>query len=263
MVLQTFRDYEMIIVDDASNDKRAYAKLIAAYRKRIPGLRYFRNKANRKAPFCRNFAIQAARHPLIAIVDDDDELLPDKLKLQAEAFRDHWDETEIVYSWVVAKNEEGRVLYRVEPRVEGNCVREKMKHGFFPPTSALMFKRAALLKVGLFDESQTTWEDWDIRLRLFRDGARCRPVPKTLTVYHLRDDGMTNSPEFYAGAMVFLRKHWRLFLRHRPSALVHLLLIAFSRKFNIRPVKRFRRIFSNRPSSLPKSPAAVSSRRKG
>lgn len=106
----------MIIVDDASNDKRAYAKLIAAYKKRVPELRYIRNDVNRKVPFCRNLGIKAARYPLVAMVDDDDELYPDKLKLQAEVFRDHWDDTDIVYSWVLEMDDSGRVTQRIEPR---------------------------------------------------------------------------------------------------------------------------------------------------
>ena len=122
----------MIIVDDASNDKRAYAKLIAAYKKRVPELRYIRNDVNRKVPFCRNLGIKAARYPLVAMVDDDDELYPDKLKLQAEVFRDHWDDTDIVYSWVLEMDDSGRG--HPAHRAPGGRQRPMGEHGprFFP-----------------------------------------------------------------------------------------------------------------------------------
>jgi glycosyltransferase involved in cell wall biosynthesis len=248
VIQQSFRNFEMIVVDDGSADRKTYTRLISVYRKRVPGLRLIRNQVNRGAPYCRNLGIRAARHPLVALIDDD-ELFPEKLKLQVEAFRDHWDDTEIVYSWVEVRDEVGRVLRRIEPRVSGNALWEDLEPGFFPPTSALMFKRDSLLEVGLFDETLASCQEWDLCLRLFQKGARCRPVEKVLSIYNLQEGSIQDSPKFRIGVQAFIRKHWKLYLSHRPLALAHLLLIVFSRRLNIRPGKRWGNLFRRKPHS--------------
>ena len=75
---QTWRDFELIVVDDASTDGTREA--VAAVRD--PRLRLLASPANRGAAAARNLGIAAARGDWVAFQDSDDEWLPLKLEKQ-------------------------------------------------------------------------------------------------------------------------------------------------------------------------------------
>ena len=85
---QTYRDIEIIVVDDGSTDKR--------YKNSINGVKimHLDNKNSRNVlgfPSCgyvRNFGFKIAKGKYIAILDDDDYWLPDKLQKQYEILED-------------------------------------------------------------------------------------------------------------------------------------------------------------------------------
>ena len=75
---QSFTDFELIIVDDASTDgTRAVAEAVAD-----PRVRVIAHPANRGASAARNSGVAAARAPFVAFQDSDDEWLPRKLEKQ-------------------------------------------------------------------------------------------------------------------------------------------------------------------------------------
>ena len=75
---QTFKDFELIIVDNYSSDNTENA--VKSYNdKRI---RYFKNQNNGVIAVNRNFGIKKARGEFITFCDDDDLWLPQKLEKQ-------------------------------------------------------------------------------------------------------------------------------------------------------------------------------------
>ncbi len=80
--MQTFADWEMIIVDDCSTDSTfQIASLLAKEDKRI---KVFQNERNSGVAFTRNVALDAATGEYIAFLDSDDMWLPQKLEKQVE-----------------------------------------------------------------------------------------------------------------------------------------------------------------------------------
>ncbi len=82
---QTYTDWELIIVDDASTDNTD--ELIAALKKerhceRSEAIHYLKNDRNRGAAYSRNRALREARGKYIAFLDSDDLWAPDKLEKQ-------------------------------------------------------------------------------------------------------------------------------------------------------------------------------------
>ena len=78
LVCQSFSDWELIAIDDASSDG-SYA-LLRDWSEKDPRIRPFRLPENQGASAARNYAIQQARSGMIAYLDCDDEYYPDYLE---------------------------------------------------------------------------------------------------------------------------------------------------------------------------------------
>ena len=91
VVAQTYTDWELIIVDDASTDNtdEVVSGVIAVPSSVFPAkagissrIRYFKNERNSGAAVCRNRALREARGKWVAFLDSDDLWAPDKLERQ-------------------------------------------------------------------------------------------------------------------------------------------------------------------------------------
>ena len=79
---QTYKDWEMIIVDDCSTDRTA--EIVASFQEKDSRIRYLYNSTNKGSAFSRNLALQEAKGKWIAFLDSDDLWHPEKLEKQIE-----------------------------------------------------------------------------------------------------------------------------------------------------------------------------------
>ena len=79
---QTFRDFEFLILDDASTD--GSLAIIKKHQKKDKRIKVLQNKKRKTAPVCRNILLKAAKAEIIALMDADDISLPHRLKTQYE-----------------------------------------------------------------------------------------------------------------------------------------------------------------------------------
>ena len=77
---QTYRDIEIVLVDDCSNDNSK--TIIEAYAKKNDGIIYHLQEENGGAAVARNTALNIASGRYVAFLDSDDLWLPDKLEKQ-------------------------------------------------------------------------------------------------------------------------------------------------------------------------------------
>ena len=92
---QTFKDFELIIVNDASTDSNV-EKVVKSYKDRR--IRYFKNPVNLGISQTRNRLIELAKGKYLAVMDHDDIALPKRLAEEV-AFLDKHSEVGVVGTW--------------------------------------------------------------------------------------------------------------------------------------------------------------------
>lgn len=107
IINQTYKDFELIIVDDASTDD-TYEKVerLAQNDSRI---KCFRNLENKKISITLNIALSKAKGSYIARMDGDDISLPKRLEV-LKTYLDEHPDCDLVGSQVISVNEQGNIL---------------------------------------------------------------------------------------------------------------------------------------------------------
>jgi len=156
---QSHQDFELIIVDDGSDDNTA--EVIESYSSDIVYLR----QENSGPAAARNRGIEKARYDLLAFLDSDDWFAKNKLETQMEAMNRN-------PSYLISHTQE--TWYR-----NGNILNQKVKHrknsgDIFKQSlelcavgmSTVMMRRETFERYGLFDEDFSCCEDYDLWLRV-------------------------------------------------------------------------------------------------
>src|SRR5438093_5382562 len=183
---QTYRNFEVIVVDDGSTDESA------AVAKRFGEAIRYVHQANGGVSKARNTGIAEARGAYLAFLDQDDLWLPEKLAVQV-AYLDSHPEVGAVYCQCEVKGN-GWLrtgLYYVEP-VKDDVV-GIMRGPYLLMTSA-MFRGEVLRKIGGFDEALVGagYEDGDLTIRV-REVTQIACVPKTLAIYRIHSTNSMNN----------------------------------------------------------------------
>ncbi|MBD2573165.1 glycosyltransferase family 2 protein [Arthrospira platensis] len=161
VLIQTYQDYEIIVIDDGSTDQTC--QVLEPYRNKI---QYFYQE-NQGSAVARNLGIKEARGELIAFLDADDFwLLPEKLGEQVNCFEQQPSLGSVHTGWRIV-DEAGDKIIDVEPwgdvpnlNLESWLMYKPVK------TSGMMIRQDWLEKVGGFDGELRQSHDVDLVLRL-------------------------------------------------------------------------------------------------
>ncbi len=161
---QTFKDYEIIIVDDGSTDNTE--EIIKKYEDKI---NYF-YKTNNGPASARNLGIQNATGDYICFLDSDDIFLPNKLEIQVNLLRSpSSSKTALLYSDFLITDKNLNFILKYYSCKKFKSHDDAMKYLLqynYINTSTVMIVKDYLLEVGLFNEKYTYLEDYDLWLRL-------------------------------------------------------------------------------------------------
>lgn len=148
---QTYRDTEIIVVDDGSKDgTRALADRIAADDPRIHVI----SQANAGVAAARNTGWQSTGADLIAFVDADDLWAPAKLEKQIAALGAAGDGAGLVYTWYAMIDKDDYVIYRSdEIYYDGDVLDKLFEDNFVGNGSSPLVRRKLLIEVDGFESS--------------------------------------------------------------------------------------------------------------
>ncbi|ETA51875.2 glucosyl transferase [Rhodobacteraceae bacterium PD-2] len=218
---QTFRDLEIVVVDDGSTDDTAEITLRAA--KTDPRIRLVR-QGNRGLAGARNSGIHAATGAVVGFCDADDLWLPEKLA----AHVDHLGCMPLVrlsYSGSALIDETGaRIRHAQRPRLYGVTSAHVFKRNPVGNGSSPVMRRETLADLAwrpaseatrdwVFDETFRQSEDIECWLRLcLTTDWMVEGVPGLLTEYRLNGNGLS------ANVDAQLASWERMVAKLRPAA---------------------------------------------
>jgi glycosyltransferase involved in cell wall biosynthesis len=201
---QTFTDYEVIVVNDGSPDDTAGLLRPLAEAGRI---RYL-EQPNQGQGAARNRGILAARGEFIALLDDDDLWPEDKLEWQVAALRARPGAV-LVYGLHDRLQPDGSVL-PAAPKAHpaGSVYREFLKGCWLLSPGQALVRASALRRIGGFDPRIWGSDDWDLYIRLARQGDFCF---ENRVALHYRVHATNAS---HSNAVRHARNHFRVIRKH-------------------------------------------------
>lgn len=160
---QTYRNIEIIIVDDASNDNTE--EIVTKFHN--INVVYIRHNCNKGGGAARNTGIKASNGKFIAFLDDDDEWLNDKLEKQVKTILTLSSEWGGIYCGFYRITD--KKIKKIEVFKKGNLKTELLKEQLdIGSSSTLLFIKKIILEIGLFDETFERNQDFELLIRFFR-----------------------------------------------------------------------------------------------
>jgi glycosyltransferase involved in cell wall biosynthesis len=162
---QTFKDFEVIVVDDASADNTK--EFVQGFND--GRIRYAQHETNRGVAAARNTGLSSSKGKYIAFLDDDDEWLPHKLERQVNALEKSPFTTGAVYSgFYKIEKPSGKLLAEVTTGKRGQIFVDLLFHNYVA-TSTVLIRKECFEAAGSFDVTLRYMEDYDMWLRISKE----------------------------------------------------------------------------------------------
>jgi glycosyltransferase involved in cell wall biosynthesis len=163
VISQTYKKWELIIVDDCSTDDSYFSVLPFMKDKRVSYYTLERDSGSFGVSYARNFGIGKSRGEFLAFLDSDDYWLPEKLEKQLDFMvKNCADICQTEEFWL----RKGKIVNprKIHKKISGNIFEKSLLLCIVSP-SAVMIKKSVFKEVGCFDENMPACEDYDLWLR--------------------------------------------------------------------------------------------------
>lgn len=204
--VQTYTDYEIIVVNDGSTDE-ATVRLLESLKR--PKTRII-HTINRGVSAARNRGISEANGEYILPLDADDKVGPGYLEQAIKLFENNPDIAIVYCERVLFGEREGTAslpAYDPVALLFDNCI--------YP---AALFRRADWKKVGGYCEKMIYgWEDWEFWISLSELHKQVAKIQEPLFLYRVRSNSRDHSLRFHqkiAMMSLIVLRHKSLYIRH-------------------------------------------------
>jgi glycosyltransferase involved in cell wall biosynthesis len=189
IVRQTYRNMEIIIVDDGSTDSTA-AIVKSRNDERIVLLR----QRNSGQPSARNAGFRACRGEYIAVVDADDLWASNKIEKQMRAVVDSTEDVALCYCDAVYFRNNLGAMYRLSAiaQPKSGAIARDLYLGNFICSATPLIAKSALEAVGFWDQRYRFGEDWNMWIKL-ASVSKCIYLDEVLAYHRKVASSMTAS----------------------------------------------------------------------
>ena len=200
VIAQTYKNWEMIIVDDGSTDNSL--EIIKKYQQQDPRISFYQMDGNQGPAKARNLAIEKASGRFIAFLDSDDLWHPEKLEAQIFFMQDK--KVALSFTFYQLMNEKGEHLNKtIESPLELSYHRLLMSNRIGCLTA--IYDTQKLGKVFMPDIRKR--QDYGLWLKILRQGITAYGLARTLASYRVREASVSSSK------FGLLSYNWELFRR--------------------------------------------------
>lgn len=223
---QTYRDFEVIVVDDRSPlDPLQLIQSVEG----LPQIDVMRGAANLGHAEARNAGVRAAGGELVAFLDHDDLWHADKLRSQV-ALLDENPDAAMVFCDVEFTDPSRAGAYVDQRNTPGrpDLVWFVSRPNSIITASSVVVRRQALLDVGLFDGRYSSCDDFDAWIKLLARWPIVR-LPETLATYRLHKHNVNYAIDSLRDNRLLTELIWELW-KHAPATRKMALLPALARK---------------------------------
>lgn len=163
ILTQTFKDFELVAVDDASTDKSL--EILKKYQNKDNRIRIIQNNSNLQIALSLNRGVGEARSDIIARMDADDISLPERLETQYKYLKSHPKVAIVGANIIVIDENEKQISTREYPEKTNELKKIMFKYSPFAHP-VVMFKKKAFEEFGGYDVTKVPCEDIDLWFKL-------------------------------------------------------------------------------------------------
>jgi glycosyltransferase involved in cell wall biosynthesis len=192
---QTFKDFEVIVVNDGSDDREELESILKSH----PQPLTYISQENKGVSAARNAAIKVGRGEFYAQLDADDQWTPDYLEVQLGILEDDPTVT-LVYPNATIIGEgatSGLEFMKINPS-EGDVTFESLVLQKCVVMTCVTACMSAIRDAGMFDESIRSCEDFDLWLRIVNNGGRIVYHRRPLVLYRRREGSLSSDRAWMA-----------------------------------------------------------------
>ncbi len=207
VLAQTFADWEMIVVDDASPDDGAGCKVVQSYADRDGRVRLIAAKVNKGSSGARNEAMRNARGRYFAFLDSDDIWHPEYLRTMLSLIESDGTENAAIYFCGYRRVDEDCAAEILRPySCEGVFdFRRLLRHCPIFPSAAILDTSKLKEKVFFREELKALRDDYVFWLDIMRQGLCAVGFPDILVDYRMRANSVT------ASKWNMIKPQWRIY----------------------------------------------------
>ena len=188
---QTFADYEVIVINDGSPDTTELEQVLEPYLEHI----IYAKQENRGVSGARNTGLRLSRADFVAQLDPDDAWMPNYLEVQMRIIESD-PAIDVLYPNAVIfgdTSQAGKELMDFMPS-SGEVTFERLISQECNVITCVTARRESFIRAGLFDEDLRCSEDFDLWLRIIKQGGRIAYHRQILARYRRRQGSHTADP---------------------------------------------------------------------
>lgn len=235
VLMQSYQDFELIVVDDFSQDNTL--EIVASFdSEKIKYIKLDRRSGSNHA---RNVGIKASSGDYVAFQDSDDEWCLNKLEKQIEIIENSKPTVGVVYS-LYKKNDGGSEVCIPERNYlyKNGYILDEILKGNFVGTPTVLIKKECFYLAGFFDSELPRLQDWDLFIRVSMYYEFILIQEPLVTAYSYGDSISSNSQAFIESMNIILKRYSFLFKKHKKALSNHYLFLLLFEIDNLNALKK-------------------------